>query len=220
MAATEEGLRERKKRETRERIAAAALELFTERGFDHVTVAEIADAAGVSEKTVFNYFPAKEDLLLGSGAERAAAFADALRNRGPGVSVLDSFRAWTLELCDEVAEGPLDRFTTLPRLVRDSPTLQRRLFRAWEEEAAFLSPIVAAEAGADDDDLVPWVVARTLAWTRRLVLRSAFGRLGAGEDRRAVAEDLRVQANRAFDVLAAGLGDYGVNGSAAAPGSR
>src|SRR3954469_6679553 len=142
MEAAVTGLRERKKQRTREQIARVAMKLFLKRGFDAVTVVEIADAAGVSEKTVFNYFPAKEDLLLGSGGERAGAFAETLRNRPAGVSVLECFRAWTMELVDEVAEGPLERYTTLPRLVADSPSLQRRLYRAWEEEAQFLSPIV------------------------------------------------------------------------------
>ena len=58
------GLREWKKQHTRERIASEAMRLFVTRGFDHVTVAEVAEAAEVSEKTVFNYFPAKEDLFF------------------------------------------------------------------------------------------------------------------------------------------------------------
>ena len=57
------GLRERKKQRTREQIAEAARELFTEHGFDRVTVAQVARAADVSEQTVFNYFPTKEDLV-------------------------------------------------------------------------------------------------------------------------------------------------------------
>ena len=65
-----EGLRERKKRETRETIARTAMDLFVERGYDAVTVADVARAADVSEKTVFNYFPAKEDLVFGRGQAR------------------------------------------------------------------------------------------------------------------------------------------------------
>ena len=61
---TTEGLRERKKRERRKAISDVAMGLFAERGYDAVTVAEIARAADVSEQTVFNYFPAKEDLVF------------------------------------------------------------------------------------------------------------------------------------------------------------
>src|SRR4051812_50049663 len=79
MAATTEGLRERKKRQTRETIAHAAMALFAAHGFDAVTVADVARAADVSEKTVFNYFPAKEDLVLHGGEERRAAGIEAVR---------------------------------------------------------------------------------------------------------------------------------------------
>ena len=77
------GLRERKKLKTREEIAAAAMRLFGERGFDAVTVAEIARAAEVSEKTVFNYFPSKEDLIVHRGQEKTAALIEAIRELTP-----------------------------------------------------------------------------------------------------------------------------------------
>src|SRR4051794_41972074 len=87
MAATTEGLRERKKRQTRETIAHAAMALFAAHGFDAVTVADVARAADVSEKTVFNYFPAKEDLVLHGGEERRAALIEAVRARPGGPAV-------------------------------------------------------------------------------------------------------------------------------------
>jgi hypothetical protein len=70
-------------------------------------------------------------------------------------------------------------------------------------------PVIAREAGVGEDDLVPRVVARALAWTHRLVYRAAFTRLIAGEDQRTVAADLREQAERAYDQLEAGLAAYG-----------
>jgi AcrR family transcriptional regulator len=204
-----EGLREAKKRRTRAAIAAAAMELFAARGFDAVTVAEVAHAADVSEKTVFNYFPNKEDLVLSGGEERRAALAAALRDRPPGSSLLEPFRAQTMALLDRVAHDPVDSIVAVPRLVMGSPTLRDRLFVGWEREAAFLVPVIAQEAGVGEDDLVAKVAARTLAWTHRLVYREAFTRLLAGDDQRRVAADLREQAQRAYDQLETGLAGYG-----------
>jgi AcrR family transcriptional regulator len=204
-----EGLRETKKRRTRETITAAAMELFAARGFDAVTVAEIARAAGVSEKTVFNYFPAKEDLIFEGGQERRAALIEAVRNRPAGASLLQPFREQTMLFLEQVEHDSVASIVAVPRLVMGSPALRDRLFVGWEREAHFLVPVIAREAGAGEDDLVPRVVARALAWTHRLVYRTAFTRLIAGEDQRAVAADLREQAGRAYDQLETGLAVYG-----------
>jgi AcrR family transcriptional regulator len=212
MAATTEGLRERKKRQTREAIAHTAMRLFAARGFDAVTVAAVARAADVSEKTVFNYFPAKEDLVLHGGEERRAALVEAIRTRPPGASIVEPFRAGTMEFIDRVQRDPVESIVVVPRLVAGSKTLRDRLFLGWEQEAATLAPVIAEEAGAADGDLVPAVVARTLAWTHRVVFRAAFTRLLAGEDQRAVAADLREQARRAYEALERGLAGYGVQG--------
>jgi AcrR family transcriptional regulator len=209
MAATTEGLRERKKRQTREAIARAAMELFEAHGFDEVTVAEVARAADVSEKTVFNYYPTKEDLLLHGSDERRAALIEAIRARPRGTPLVKPFRDFTMAFLDVVERGPVETIVALPRLVAQSKALRDRLFLGWEREAATLSPVIAEEAGASEGDLVPAVVARTLAWTHRIVFRAAFQRLLAGEDRGEVAADLRKQARRAYDQLEAGLRDYG-----------
>ena len=209
----DEGLRERKKRETREAIAAAAMRLFAERGFDEVTVAGIARAADVSEKTVFNYFPAKEDLVMVGGEERRAALIEAIRTRPDGTSIVEPFRQATMAFVDAVETGPVESIVAVPRLVAGSRALRNRLFLGWEEEATRLAPVVAEEAGMPEGDLVPAVVARTLAWTHRLVFRAAFQRLLAGEDQVAVAADLRGQARRAYETLEQGLAGYGVERS-------
>jgi AcrR family transcriptional regulator len=209
LVTTATGLRERKKAQTRQDIAGAAMELFSERGFDAVTVAEVADAAGVSEKTVFNYFPAKEDLVFPDGERRLGALLDGIRNRPSGASVVEPFRAATHGFLDQVAGGSVDEIVARPRLVMGSQALRDRLFIWWEQEAALLAPVVAEAAGERDDQLAAAVVARTLAWTHRTVFRAAFTRLLAGEDQKKVARDLRKQADEAYDLLESGLRDYG-----------
>jgi AcrR family transcriptional regulator len=212
-----QGLRERKKRATRDAIATAARRLFAERWFDAVTVLEIAAAVDVSEKTVFNHFAAKEDLVFAGGEARLAQLQAAIAERPPGTSVLDVFRASSEAMLDTVAAGEGDDRLVVPRIVRDSPALQRRLAAGWEDEAAALVAAVAEATGADDDDLVPAVVARTLAWALITIFRAAFDGLLAGEDPERLAARLRPQAARAYDQLAAGLGDYGTAGRAAPP---
>src|SRR3954452_7898224 len=131
-----EGLRERKKRQTREAIAAAAMELFAARGFDDVTVAEVAQAADVSEKTVFNHFATKEDLVFARGDDRLAERADAIRHRPPGVPLSRVFENETFAFLDELEAGEVERLVAMLRLVRTSPALRDRLLLAWEREAA------------------------------------------------------------------------------------
>src|SRR3954464_5568631 len=95
-----EGLRARKKRMARQAIAATARRLFAERGFDAVTVAEIAAAADVSEKTVFNHFGTKEALAFAGREEGIAQFVAAITGRPPGSPVLDVFRSMTHTVLD------------------------------------------------------------------------------------------------------------------------
>ena len=205
-----QGLRERKKRATRDAIAATARRLFAQRGFDAVTVAEIAVAADVSEKTVFNHFATKEDLVFAGGETGLAQLQAAIAQRPPGTSLLDVFRANSEAMLDVVAAGETEDSLVVPRIVRDSPALQERLAAGWAREADALAAAVAAATGADDGDLVPEVVARTLAWTLIAIFRATFAGLLAGEDPAQLAASMRPQAARAYDRLAAGLADYGV----------
>src|SRR6478609_1120838 len=78
------GLRERRKQETRQAISDIATVMFADRGFDEVTIAQVADAAGVAKMTVTNYFPRKEDLVF--------HLADVIAVRGPGESMLAAVR--------------------------------------------------------------------------------------------------------------------------------
>src|SRR4051794_12256860 len=98
------GLRERKKRETREALTHAALELFVERGYDETTLAEIAEAAGVSTRTIFAYFPSKEDILFSTLRTLLEALAQALARRPAGTDALTALRSFILSSAHEKTE--------------------------------------------------------------------------------------------------------------------
>ena len=88
------GLRERKKQQTRERIASVALELFAERGYDHTTLAEIAEAADVSPRTIFAYFQSKEDILFCDEPLMYERLEQTLMERAPGQTTVDALRVF------------------------------------------------------------------------------------------------------------------------------
>src|SRR5690349_1622126 len=167
-----EGLRERKKRQTQEAIAGAAMELFQLHGFDAVTVADVARAADVAEKTVFNHFPTKEDLVFFRSEDRLAAQAEAIRTRAPGTSISQVFEAHTMELLARIESGRFERMMAMPRLVRNSPSLQARLLSYWEHEAHELTLAVS-----EDEDVVAATAVRSLAWAHRTIFRAAMKRL-------------------------------------------
>src|SRR3954464_8749112 len=165
--APNEGLRERKKRAAREAIAGTARRLFAERGFEAVTVAEIAAAAEVSEKTVFNTFATKEDPPFAGREEGIAQFVAAIAERPPGRSVLDVFRTMTHTVLDVFVAGGDEDLLAVATIIRGSRALKARLAVGWAPGATAITAVIAETSGADDDDLVPAVVARTLWVTHR-----------------------------------------------------
>src|SRR3954465_8271198 len=143
------GLREAKKQETRRDIAGEAMRLFVLRGFDHVTVAEVAAAAHVSEKTVFNYFPTKEDLFFDEAPEREAAMLDAIRNRAAGESVLDALRTLQAAQCPRLCSPAFARF---PRIIEESPALKAKELEVMAHMAHVLTDAIATELALDERD--------------------------------------------------------------------
>jgi AcrR family transcriptional regulator len=207
-----EGLRARKKRAAREAIAATARRLFAERGFDTVTVAEIAAAADVSEKTVFNHFPTKEDLAFAGREDGIGQLVAAITERPPGASVLDVFRTLTTTVIDDFVASGNEDLLAVAKIIRHSRTLQERLTVGWESGAAAITTAIAETTGAANDDLVPGIVARTLWWTHRSIFLVALHGLLTEEDRERLVVRLHAAADRAYDQLASGLGEYGKNG--------
>src|SRR5215218_9458705 len=123
------GLRERKKQQTRQLIADTARRLFTERGFEGVTVAEIAREADVSEKTVFNYFPTKEDLVYWRLESFEEELLATVRERAAGESVLDAFGRFVREprgMLGQYDPDARERLAALTRMIVESPSLLTR----------------------------------------------------------------------------------------------
>jgi AcrR family transcriptional regulator len=207
------GLRERKKQQARERIAETARRLFAERGFEGVTVAEVAREADVAEKTVFNYFPTKEDLFY----SRLEAFEDelleAVRTRAPGESVLRAFGGFLLAPRGIFArlegDDARESLRTMTRVVTQSPALLARERQVLDRYTESLAGLLAEDVGAADDDIEPWVAASALLGVHRALIDHVRRRTLAGDDDPArLARDLRARGKRAFQLLEGGLGSY------------
>jgi AcrR family transcriptional regulator len=160
------GLRAARKQQTREQIAASALRLFAERGFEAVSVAEVARVAGVTEKTVFNHFATKEDLVYSGDEAFEAALVGSVRERPPATPVAGAVAAFLLDRYASFGTDPArqERQQVLARLVTDSPALQSRERRILARYAETLRGHIAGELGVtgDGDDLRPQVVADAL----------------------------------------------------------
>jgi AcrR family transcriptional regulator len=206
------GLRERKKQRTRELIAATARRLFIERGFEAVPVTEIARAAEVSEATVFNYYPTKEDLLYSRLEAFEEELLSAVRERQPGVSVLAAFgRFVSVPRGLLASEDPevVEQLAAIVRVIAESPSLLRREQQIYATYTDSLAAVLAEESGAHADDVSPWVVANTLIGVHQAIVDYSRRQILAGTRNPELARRVRRQIRRALDLLAKGLGDYG-----------
>ncbi|MFC8330815.1 TetR family transcriptional regulator [Streptomyces olivaceus] len=193
------GLRERKKQRMFQTLSDVAIGLFLERGFDAVSVAEVAAAAEVSKPTLFRYFPAKEDLVL----HRVADHEDeAARVAAEGPAPVDALRRHFLaglERCDPVT-GLNDDPAVLAfhRLLYGTPALVARLHTHRERSEAAL-------AGALGGDLAARLAAGQIIAVQRVLALENWRRIAAGERVADVRKDAVAATERAFTGLAAGL---------------
>jgi AcrR family transcriptional regulator len=172
-----EGLRERKKRATRQFISNVATKLFTERGFDNVTVDEVAAAANVSKMTVFNYFPRKEDLFFDRSDEAQQFLRVALEGRGRR-SPLAALRALAYELLEQ--RHPFVKVTASVaafwKVVAASPTLRAHTRELGEEVERDLGQMLASSVGAPPGDPTARLIAALLMGAWRVAYREALRR--------------------------------------------
>ncbi|THA31819.1 TetR family transcriptional regulator [Streptomyces sp. A1277] len=203
------GLRERKKIETRRRLLAQATKLFAERGFDQVSVAEIAEAADVSKMTVFNYFDSKEDLVFAPMEEHIGDAARIVRDRAPGESAVAAMRRHFLAAVERrdpsVGMSDFPVALGLVRLIQRTPALLTRAHAFFVRTLDELTDVLIEEG---EEPAIARVVASQLLGTRNALITENHRRLLAGESADAVAADAVMLAGRGFDLLEKGLGDY------------
>jgi AcrR family transcriptional regulator len=206
-----EGLRERKRRLTRQLISDAATAMFATRGFDNVKVAEVADRVGVSEKTVYNYFPTKESLVLDTADEAVERMARALRERAPDESptaaVVQAIKEDTARF-DEAPEELVEFIPLFLSMVDSTPALRAAWLELQDRLAAVAREELAIQAGVDPRDPEPMAAGRALAGLAEVAMDSRIRRIRDGlrgeELHRAVDEDLE----RAARLLETGLWSF------------
>ena len=227
-AASAEGLRERKKRLMRQQLSDTATAMFLERGFDAVRVAEVAAACGVSEKTVFNYFPVKEALVMDrletTLAALRAGLADSARTPvQAALAILDqelgALTGW-LAGQEDSSQGrqAIRRFGDL---IRATPSLRAYQADMMDQSAAVATQILAARAGMSTADPEPQIAARALLGLWRVqgdsLRRHLHGSPAPAQLHDLVTADVR----RADQLIDTGLRSFagGQTGSNAAAGS-
>jgi AcrR family transcriptional regulator len=199
-SASPPGLRERKKQRTRAAIIEAALALYHERGYEGVTVAEIARRADIAPRTFFGYFESKEDVFLGPGDDRLERLIRAIRTRERGMTILAAVQR-ELRPREHVKQEPSGPAGPGVAELLRQPAVQNRLRQRWNRWEDELATAIAAEVGAMAADPEPRVVAAVVTAAIRVAAESA----GARSTRR---EEI---ARRVFDLLASGLADYGAS---------
>jgi AcrR family transcriptional regulator len=214
-APTVEGLRERKKRLMRQQLSDTATEMFLERGFDGVRVAEIAAACGVSEKTVFNYFPTKESLLLDRWDTTMALLRTGLAE--PGVSpveaalqiLADELGAMTSWLA--MQDDPARAIAAIQRfghLTRSTPSLRAHQHDMTDRLIAVAAEILAERAGMSPDDPEPQIAATALLGLWQIQFQSLRKHLDRTCTPAQVHEAAIADVTRAARLLDTGLASF------------
>jgi AcrR family transcriptional regulator len=196
MTETATGLRERKKEQTRIALAQAGLRLFAERGYDETTLAEIAEAAGVSTRTIFAYFASKEDILFANLQTMCDAASGAVTERPEGVDALTALRDFIVSSAHQ--KDALDH--KLAELIAADPTLASHQRARVSQLQDMLAAELAKDLGVGPDDLRPKVAAASLAAAFEVLERQ-----DAGMSKQPTAHDVAAAVDPIFAFVRAGL---------------
>jgi AcrR family transcriptional regulator len=210
-----EGLRERKKRLMRQQLSDTATRMFVERGFAAVRVSEVAEVCGVSEKTVFNYFPTKESLVLDRLETTMADVRTGLADAGvppveAALQILDreltGMTTWLAAQDDAVqAARALRRFGDL---IRATPSLRAYQSDMMDQFVSAATDVLAARAGMSADDPEPQIAARALLALWRVQAESLRKHLDGGHDPVKLHQMVTAEVRRAARLIDTGLGSF------------
>jgi AcrR family transcriptional regulator len=209
MTTDKPGLRERKKAQTRLAISNVATELFIERGFDDVTVAEVAAAANVSVATIFNYFETKEELFFDREGETIEAQRRSILARKAGETIPSVLHREILAAIDAGVPQLIERAPGFLRTIEGSSALRARLRLGFEKASASLAETLAEETDAAAGDPTPQLVAAMLVAIQRTLMESASAAALRGDAVASTKRKLRRACDRAFMLLEGGLLGYG-----------
>jgi len=202
-------LREQRRQRTREAIVDAAAELFTERGFDHVSVSEIAQRAGVVEKTVFNHFPVKEGLVFEADPPIREALLDAVRRRPAGESVAAAAGGFVVAAVSQLGSpAAAEGMAEMARVIRGSRTLQVREREILGTLTDTLTEQIQLETRAPAGELEPWLAANAVLGLYSALLELARDRVLAGASGPDLVAELRARGRRGLALLQFGLAGY------------
>ncbi len=210
-----EGLRERKKRLMRQQLSDTATRMFMERGFDAVRVSEIAVACGVSEKTVFNYFPTKESLILDRLEATVASLRTGLAESGvapvqAALRILDgelgAMTSWLAAQDDPGQAAAMIR--RCGALIAATPSLRAHQSDMMDQFTTVAAAILAARAGMSPDDPEPQIAATALLGLWRIPFQALSNYLDGTRSPSEVQQAVTADVRRAAQLISTGLSSF------------
>jgi AcrR family transcriptional regulator len=194
------GLRDLKKARTRRLIAETAARLFAERGYERVTVSDVAREAEVAEQTVYNYFPTKDRLVTDREEQVQERLCDLIRSRPPGVTPAAAIRGFVLEAVTGIRSIPPEIWRgELGYLAAISPTVHRLVLELTERQAAALTAAISETTAVAPE--VARLQGIALAAVFQIMISDAGQRSRDGRSQAEIADELRPVMENILDEL-------------------
>lgn len=198
------GLRERKKAETRNRLADTAAKMFIERGYENVRMVDIAQAADVSEQTLYNYFPTKEHLIFDRDREFEELILRAATERLPGQKLSDTVRAGALQFLDQISPA-IGNPSWVPASVASGPELRRVWLEINARCADALTAALVETARGKITRPVAKLMARSIVACFAVIVEGIGEGSAEGKRRDAIIKEMRAAIEACAQIIECGI---------------